>query len=267
MNIQAYIESGILEEYVLGTVSSQEKQEVECLSKIYPEVKSELLKLEQAMESYALEHQTPPPAHLKGKIFDQMKFGPVPEQVEPVEDNGSTVVPIGTGTATTRPLWGTLAVAASVLLAVLFGWAFYQMSAYREQNETLAAEIEAVRNESAYQQNLASLYRNPDYKVVRMAGVEKSPESSVVAFWNQSTNEVLLDVQNLPAPPANRQYQLWSIVNGTPVDMGVLDPEFGGKILKMKATQPGAAAFAITLEKEGGSPNPTLEQMYVMGNV
>lgn len=267
MNIQAYIESGILEEYVLDTVSLQEKQEVECLSKIYPEIKTELLKLEQAMENYALEHQNPPPAHLKEKIFAQMKFGPVSEQVDTNEEQGATVVTIGTGTTAPRPLWATLAVAASVVLAVLLGWAFYQMSAYRAQNESLTAEVESIRSQSEYQQTLASLYRSPTYKVVRMAGVEKSPESHVVAFWNQTTNEVLLDVQKLPAPPSNRQYQLWSIVNGTPMDMGVLDQEFEGKVLKMKATQPGTAAFAITLEQEGGSPNPTLEQMYVMGNV
>lgn len=61
MNIQAYIESGILEEYVLGTVSPQEKQEVECMSHIYPEIKEELLRTESALEEYALKHQTLPP--------------------------------------------------------------------------------------------------------------------------------------------------------------------------------------------------------------
>jgi hypothetical protein len=53
MNIQAYIESGILEEYVLGTVSPQEKQEVECMASIYPEIQQELQILETALEKYA----------------------------------------------------------------------------------------------------------------------------------------------------------------------------------------------------------------------
>ncbi len=42
MNISAYIDSGILEEYALGIVSPQEKQEVECLTQVYPELKAEL---------------------------------------------------------------------------------------------------------------------------------------------------------------------------------------------------------------------------------
>jgi anti-sigma-K factor RskA len=28
-----------------------------------------------------------------------------------------------------------------------------------------------------------------------------------------------------------------------------------------------AQAFAVTLEKEGGSPSPTMDQMYVMGKI
>ena len=33
MNTKEYITSGILEEYVLGVVSDQERREIECLSK------------------------------------------------------------------------------------------------------------------------------------------------------------------------------------------------------------------------------------------
>ena len=42
MNTNDYILTGILEQYVLGDVSPQEKQEVECMSHIYPEVHEEI---------------------------------------------------------------------------------------------------------------------------------------------------------------------------------------------------------------------------------
>lgn len=42
MDIEDYIASGILENYVFGHVSAQEMQEVECMSHIYPEIKEEL---------------------------------------------------------------------------------------------------------------------------------------------------------------------------------------------------------------------------------
>jgi anti-sigma-K factor RskA len=71
----------------------------------------------------------------------------------------------------------------------------------------------------------------------------------------------------LPPAPAGKQYQLWSIVDDKPVDIGMLDDHFESKLLKMKNTRSGSVAFAITLEKTGGSPTPTMEEMYVMGKV
>jgi anti-sigma-K factor RskA len=307
MNIQAYIESGILEEYVLGTVSSQEKQEVECMSHIYPEIKEELMRTESALEQYALKYQTPPPASLKETLFAQMNFDEV-SKADPAEPDATDVsalaeadeehvikiLPVreeykeepslsarsvaadteSTGATVIYPAWAKFAVAASILFALLFGWSALQMSELKVQNEALAANSEDMKSDmdvmkryAEYNQTLAGLYRNPAYKVVRMAGLEKSPQSAVAAIWNTKTNEVLLDVQNLPAAPQGKQYQLWTIVDGKPVDMGVLDPEFGNKVLKMKQANPGAAAFAITLEKSGGSPNPTMEDMFVMGKV
>ncbi len=274
MNTQAYIESGILDEYVLGVVSPQEKQEVERLSKIYPEIKAELSRVEASLESYAMEHQRTPPARLKADIFAQMNFDePVAEsqdleeQVEDETAQGGAQIPFGQTVSVVRPLWSRIAVAASILLAIFGGWAALQLSETRQKNEQLAIEMSNLQETAKYSETLASMYRDPNFKVIRMPGLEKSAESSVVALWNQQTNEVLLDVQSLPAAPTGKQYQLWSIVEGAPVDMGMLDQDFAGKVLRMKATNPNSVAFAITLEKEGGSPTPTMEEMYVLGKV
>lgn len=292
MNIQAYIESGILEEYVLGTVSPQEKQEVECMSHIYPEIKEELLRTESALEEYALKHQTLPPPSLKEALFAQMNFetNEGSQNTESIEltvennesENTSDVAVSHANAGETKvlanvfekevvreitPLWARLAVAASVILAIFAGWSAVQMSGMKTGMKQMSIEMDGVKKNYDYAQSLASLYRNPEYKTVRLAGLEKSPQSAVAAFWNQQTNEVLLDVQNLPAAPAGKQYQLWSIVDGVPVDIGMLDHEFSGKVLKMKNTKAGSVAFAITLEKEGGNPTPTMEEMYVMGKV
>jgi anti-sigma-K factor RskA len=294
MNIQAYIESGILEEYVLGTVSPQEKQEVECMSHIYPEIRDELLRTEDALEQYALKYQTPPPAALKESLFAQMTFE---EDAAESDQAGGIAQPDAAGTTRTTegnqavtapeesgkvihdgftrvetrmvtPFWAKLSVAASVLLALFAGWSASQVSGMKKMNQEQAFEMETVKRIYAYKESLATLYRSPDYRVVKMAGIPaKSPDSNVAAFWNQKTNEVLLDVQKLPPAPAGKQYQLWSIVDGVPVDIGMLDTAFEGKVLKMKTAKAGSVAFAITLENFGGSPAPTMEEMYVMGKV
>ncbi|TDB65789.1 anti-sigma factor [Arundinibacter roseus] len=272
MNTQAYIESGILEEYVLGVVSPQEKQEVECLSHIYPEVKAELTRLESTLESYALQHAQNPPRALKDKIFAQMEFASEDDitETEPVlveESAPESAAEIRIGQQSARPLWALMAVAASVVLALVSSWAVYQLTLTNGQNEKLAAQMKTLQTTADNNQTIASYYRNPDVRIIRMPGLDKAPESTVVALWNQQTQEVFLDVQNLPAAPAGKQYQLWTIVDGKPVDMGVLAQDYAGRVLQMKRANATPAAFAITLEKEGGSPSPTLEEMYVMGKV
>ncbi len=74
-------------------------------------------------------------------------------------------------------------------------------------------------------------------------------------------------VESLPKTPTGKQYQLWCIIDGKLVDMGVIDKEFENKVLTIKAPKGSVVAFAITLEKQGGSKTPTLEEMYVIGNV
>ena len=76
-----------------------------------------------------------------------------------------------------------------------------------------------------------------------------------------------INVNSLPVPSADKQYQLWAIVDGKPVDAGVFTmTSDSASIQKMKSIS-GAQAFAVTLEKKGGNPTPTMTAMYLMGNV
>jgi anti-sigma-K factor RskA len=84
-------------------------------------------------------------------------------------------------------------------------------------------------------------------------------------FWEKSTKDVYILTNKLPPPSPGKQYQLWALVDGKPVDAGMLDLNCQGAC-KMKNIQK-AQAFAITLEKKGGNPTPTMEQMFVMGKV
>ena len=68
------------------------------------------------------------------------------------------------------------------------------------------------------------------------------------------------DPSNLPAIPAGMQYQLWGIVDGKPVDAGLIITTTADKkyrIQKMKSFgKSKVEAFAVTLETAGGNPTP-----------
>ncbi|ULT23339.1 anti-sigma factor [Sphingobacterium sp. E70] len=76
-----------------------------------------------------------------------------------------------------------------------------------------------------------------------------------------------LNLEQMPVAPKGKQYQLWAMVDGKPVNAGVfpLDAKVDGtsKMLDI----PKAQAFAITLEDEGGKDVPTLSELYVMGGI
>ena len=121
---------------------------------------------------------------------------------------------------------------------------------------------------TAMNQNAEKMQVITDANTVRITlkGTDKSPASMALIYWNKETKSVYLDIKALPPTAADKQYQLWFIdpKNG-PVSAGVFDLKTG-ELLKM-TDAPDAAAFAVTLEPLGGSVNPTLDQMYVVGNV
>lgn len=269
MNIKEFIEnSGILEEYVLGTLPENEIQGVECLAQTYPEIKEEITMLQSTMGKYASLYEKQPPAHLKDKIFAQMTFAEdIVEEEKTEEEVGAAQAQIAYVETKVVPMWSKFAIAASVLLAASTGWFFNQNNELKVQTAALSEKVETLETQTNANAEFLAQYQNPANRVVKLAGVEAKPDGAVTVLWNQNDNSVALSVNNLPKAPTGMQYQLWVIDESGPVDMGMIDNDFEGKLLSMKKVNGKPAAFAITLEKEGGVPSPTLEQLYVIANV
>jgi len=263
IDIKAYIESGILEDYLSGNVSDREHREVECLSKIYPEIKVELTQLEDAIERLAFAYRVTPPLAIKNKIMAQLEFADELPENEVVQEEVSgekevddtPVVSLNSRQSSFQWSWVAAASVVGLLGVAVF---------FNARLETLNNTITQQTTEIQKKNELIANINNIDNQFVTLKGVEKSPTSAVRVVWNTKTQEVQLNVLSLPTPTTDKQYQLWALVGGTPVDLGVFDVNTA--IQKMKAI-PKADAFAVTLEKKGGSPTPHLEELYVMGKV
>jgi hypothetical protein len=169
--------------------------------------------------------------------------------------------------------------AASITLFLISGFLsynFYTKWQFAESRlaqalaseQTLAQNYNVVNLRMQQQQQMLSVLRGPDYMPVNLKGVQAHPDAKVMVYWNPQQQQVYVDVHKLPAPPAGMQYQLWALDGGKPVDAGMLEMENGTAtgMQQMKAI-PSAQAFAITLEPKGGSINPTMDQMFVMGQI
>jgi anti-sigma-K factor RskA len=105
-------------------------------------------------------------------------------------------------------------------------------------------------------------------KVVAMPATEQAPQAQTFVFWDTTqTKDVYMLVRNLPQTPTEKQYQLWALLDGKPIDLGVFDVKAQQKplMIRMKNVQ-NAEAFAITLEERGGKPAPE-GKMYAVGEL
>jgi anti-sigma-K factor RskA len=273
LNVQEYISSGIIESCVLGLASPDEWLEFERNCEAYAEIRAARESFEKAVEQQAMESAQLPPSRLKGKIFAEIDIEK--EQLRMEAATRPPKLPV----VQIMPIWSRYVAAAAVLLLVFSTLLnFYFFTKYKEYiakyddlittQKQSALLNQAMQNKLQDYESALKLIRDPGMMIVKMphATPGPSPSSMATIYWDTKSKDVYLMVNNLPMPASDKQYQLWAIVNGKPVDAGVFVMDPGSPIVKMKnITQ--AQAFAITLEKKGGSSTPTMEAMYVMGKV
>ena len=274
MNIAEYISSGIIEQYVLGLASEAEALEVEQMAAQHAEVRQAIDAYESSLEQYAMAHAVAPRKELKNRVLEAIsKQQAVAQMHGGIRSEGITVMP-----ARSIRLYKLIAVAASILLLIslslngIYIFKYNQTKGNYEvllasqqqmaaNNQTLGARMEGIEND-------LQLLMNPMVKPVVMKGVAAHPGMMATVYWNPENRSAYFGPTNLPKAPQGKAYQLWAIIDGKPVDMGMYQPSGQEALQQMKQAAPGTVqAFAVTLEKEGGSPVPTLNQMMVTGNI
>lgn len=250
MNIQEYISSGIAESYVLGLASDEERKEFEKLCDQYPELLAARTAFEVALEKQAMENAIAPPADLKNKIIDTI-------------ESAGKVVPMQSQQVR-KISWLKYVAAASVIL--LAGSLYYNVTLYNKNKNLRGSYDNTVAKLNDLEKDIQILQQNPNIKMASMKGMDASPRSYATVYWDTTSHDVYLLANNLPVQASDKQYQLWAIFNGKPVDLGVFDIKKERLLIQAKNAQ-GAEAFAITLENKGGSPTPTMENLYVMGKL
>lgn len=261
MNIKEYISSGIVESYVLGLADASERAEFEQLCKKHPELVKARELFEESLEKHALTNAVTPPAATRQKVMAAIQ--------DSVAQSTQKIPTMETSTPVRKMnAWRYVAAAAIILLAVSV---WYTNNTIKDK-ETMAADKARAEKERDSTANIIQriIQEREDMLkketiVVNMQGTKNAPQSSANIYWDSTSANVYLVVNNMPALPNDKQYQLWAIIDGVPKDLGVFDVKDKNMIIKMQGVQK-ASAFAITIEKQGGAPSPTLDSMQVMGN-
>ncbi len=264
-----YIETGILELYVLGQLSADEQKEVEFMATKFPEVKAEVGAIEVVMEQYAIQMRVDPSEDLTQKIFNK---------IEPAAIKTVPIYPENQDAKVRRLRFALVACIALLLLSVveLFS-AHRKLDVAENKIASLSLDKEKFAARASYQENtnvqlkkVADMIGDPSWTIVKLAGTKLTPGAKMMVYWNKESKNVVVDNSKmaLPENDAEHQYQLWALVDGKPVDLGVFNSKTDSTLILVKMKEiPKAQAFAVTLEKQGGSLNPTMDQMVAMGGV
>lgn len=273
-DISAYIESGILELYVLGDVTPDERQEVKAAAIKYPEIKAELDAIEKAMEDYALEQAIEPSEQQRNRVLNSLLTNLADDKTFTkarvyTDNDDAKVVPLPQRNVN----FYKYAFAACLFLLIVSIAAIIGLYGRLKQSTELITSLQSQNQRFSRQVNMMdgqiSVFRDPSFRFIKLKGTPKAPASAITVAWSPKKKKVMIDMEGMkmPANDKKHQYQLWAIVAGKPVDLGLFDVKADTSGMKeMKAVEQ-PQAFAVTLEPRGGSVNPTMDAMMVISNI
>lgn len=270
-DIKAYIESGILELYVLGDITPAEKLQVEEMALKHPAVKAELDEIERSMELYADSNSIEPPAHLRDRVLNSVLTNFADDRNFNTKKGG--IVPGNIVALPVQKSYNFYKYAFAACLALLLASSIALITLYNQlqQSNNQLAVLQTDKQHFANRVNLMdhelSVFRNPSFKFMKLKGTVHAPSAVLMVAWNPVNKKVMIDMgsMKMPANDKDHQYQLWALVGKKPIDLGVFDMKSDSTDMKEMKSIASANAFAVTLEPRGGSASPTMDQMMVIG--
>lgn len=259
--------------YAIGALDGEELRSFETyLRTASAAEKSELRELTEVSSLLPLAlPQTSAPTHLKARLMARVQEEIEAEEVRPTPAKVLEFTP--------RPErfsffnlfnWQPILTAATLLLALTSGLLLWQNSRVSRERDQLAQQVAELSQLNVASQKQLDALVTQTTKFVSLSGKE-APNANAKVFWDTTRNEWVVYIFNLPAAPADKDYQLWYITtDAQKVSARVFGTDAKGRTeLRIALPQnvaPRIAATAVTLEPKGGSPQPT-SNLYLVGQV
>jgi anti-sigma-K factor RskA len=253
----AIIESGMLEQYFLGTLP---EEQIAMLEKMLAEDKTlaaRYSEIEADFEKLALENAVQPPSFVKENLIaaiqNDSKVKTLPkEEITEVKSSNSQLF-----------MWIAAGIAAIFMVSSL--WMFTQWNTAQDDLQVTQQELNTIKQQIANlegnlkdSQLLAEVVKDPNTLQYALKGNDKIPGGLATAYINHESKSALVNAQKLPALPSDKTYQMWADVEGEMINMGVIDKSKDVVILQYIDE---ATSLNITIEPAGGSVHATVKQL------
>lgn len=263
--------------YVLHTLEEAERQEFE---QMLEDASEEERTLYQNMHSavnqlvFTVKGNEPGPA-VKEQLMSHIRSGG--GEIEQEDSPVASEIMKETEEPENGFDWFSFAVAASfALLIITMSLIFYSFSLNSDISELESnieqqkAQLTELEHDLREREEILSVLGAREVEIVELSGMDVNPNGYGKVIWNGENRQIVLQASNLPAVSQGREYQLWALTPDSPISAGVFAVneetnnfyriELPADILQ------SVNGFAVTMEPEGGSQQPT-GNMYLMGNV
>jgi anti-sigma-K factor RskA len=231
----------------VGALSDTERAELDAAIEDRPDLRAELESLRGAAAAMADAVSEPPPSGLRARVLDTIAATPQepplpsaapPMTPEPEPEAQRPVAPVVPITAARRHRWmrwGAVAAAAAaavIALLVVSPWSG------DDTGEQIAAVVNA-----------------PDARTIELTG----ELAGLRLVHSGSVGNSVLEGRAIAAPEGSDVYELWRIADSAPeAVVREFRPNDDGTVsVLMEGVDPGSDVFAVTVEPEGGSDEPT----------
>jgi len=242
--IRIFLDSDLLEKYLLGDTTMEESLQVERYIAMHSEVRDSYNELQENLESYAKLHALKAPEGLKDRIL---------WKIRQEKRRGNTFY--------------KYAVAASIVALLFAGSSYFfynQNKDLQEKNTMVNNKIKNLEMDMKVQlEDLRNQYivlNNPNTKKYAVNGNRKAKELKAVAYINPVKKLSYINVSHLPQLPENQCFQMWAEVNGELVNLGVIK-NFENKEKLLALPYSEEAIGYITIEPQGGNETPTVKNI------
>jgi anti-sigma-K factor RskA len=255
----------LADEYALGNLTEEEARQFETHLATCPECREEVADMQDIAVQLSDAVATEPPPSLRASILAQIAQtpqDPAPPRTDSAAGEPSAarhladgsrvdamtadVIPLQRSLQRRTRLTGLLAAAAVLVAIAMGGWAIHA------RND--------AQDATAAQQQLTQMLTAQD---VRTASGAFSTGGIATVIVSRSEGRALLVAAHLPALPAGKVYEAWTI-RQTPTQAGTFSASSAQTVLPLPAAAVHADQVAVTVEPAGGSKQPTTQPVFAV---
>jgi anti-sigma-K factor RskA len=221
----------------VGALTETEWAELDAAIEDRPDLRAELESLRGAAATLADAVSEPPPSQLRARVLDTIAATPQEPPLPSAERPVAPVVPITAARRHRWVRWGAVAAAAAAAI--------------------IAVLVVSPWSGDSTQDQVAAVLDAPDARTIELTG----ELTGLRLVHSAAVGDTVLDGQAITAPEGTDVFELWRILGSAPeAVVREFRPNDDGTVsVLMQGVDPGDDIFAVTIEPEGGSDQPTSE--------